>query len=60
MNAVKLDFQLTKPAKSGGGDRYEYGVKGVDDNFMVIYIPQTISRRQGIIKERLTITIDEE
>jgi len=41
---TELKFQLTRPAKSGGGDRYEHGKKG-DKDFMTVYIPQTISRK---------------
>jgi len=51
-----LSFKLTKPARSVGGDRYEHGSKG-DADFMVIYIPQSISRKGGIAKE-ITITIE--
>ena len=40
---LRLDFELTRPAKRGGGDRYEVKVKGLEKP-MVIYVPQLISR----------------
>lgn len=52
-----LIFKLTRPAKSGGGDRYEYGNKG-DEDFMTVYIPQSISRKGGIPYKEIDITID--
>ena len=56
MEETKLKFKLTRPAKKNGGDRYELGVKG-DKDFMVIYFPQTISRKGGEIKKELVINI---
>ena len=50
-------FDLKRPAKSKGGDRYEHSEKGRDD-YMVFYIPQNISRRGGEIEKELTITIE--
>jgi len=50
-------FKLTRSAKSQGGDRYEHSVKGADD-YMVFYIPQSISRKGGKIKDELKITIE--
>lgn len=49
-------FKLTRPAKSQGGDRYEYGAKG-DKDYMVFYIPQSISRDGSSVKDELTIAI---
>ena len=43
---MELIFKLTRPAKKSGGDRYEHGVEG-DKDYMVIYIPQFISRKEG-------------
>ena len=54
---MKYVFKLVRPAKSQGGDRYEHGVKG-DVDWMVHYIPQSISRKGGEIKKELTITIE--
>ena len=54
---MKYKFNLTRPAKSNGGDRYEHSVKGKDDH-MVFYVPQTISRKGGDIAKILTITIE--
>lgn len=41
-----MEFILVRPAKKNGGDRYEHGKDGNED-FMVIYIPQFISRKEG-------------
>lgn len=54
---ISLKFKLTRPAKSGGGDRYEHGVKD-DENFMVIYIPQSISRKDAKVRPEVTVTIE--
>lgn len=64
----RMQFRLVRIAKSNGGDRYECGVKG-DPEYMVIYIPQYISRQgaegehlgehlDGSIRKELTITIE--
>ena len=53
---TKLKFVLTRPARKSGGDRYECGKKG-DQDFMVIYIPQYISRKGGEIKKELEVVI---
>ena len=52
-----MTFVLTRPAKSRGGDRYEHGGKG-DRDFMTIYIPQSMSRRDGEIKKEITVTFE--
>lgn len=54
---MTLIFKLTRPAKSSGGDRYEYGVEKTPE-FMVIYVPQKISRKGGEIKKELKVTIE--
>ncbi len=54
---TSLKFKLTRPAKAGGGDRYEHGVRD-DEDFMVIYIPQAISRADNRVRPEVTITID--
>ena len=51
-----LIFKLKRPAKTVGGDRYEHGEIG-DKDFMVVYVPQYISRAGGKIKPELTISI---
>ena len=58
MSETKLNFKLVRPAKSSGGDRYEYLTKG-NDKWMVVYIPQSISRgeRGGSPVKELNITI---
>ena len=58
MNEIKLKFKLTRPAKKLGGDLYEYKKKG-DAEFMALYFPQTISRKDGVIRESLTLTISD-
>ncbi len=57
MDKFQLKFVLTRPAKSGGGDRYEHGVKD-DQDFMTIYIPQTLSRKEGEIKKDFIVTFE--
>ena len=53
-----LKFDLTRPARSSGGDRYECGRKG-DEEWMTVYVPQHISRpSDGRPVETLTITIE--
>ncbi len=54
---MEYNFKLTRPAKAHGGDRYEYSVKGKEDH-MVFYIPQSISRKEGKIKDEIKITIE--
>lgn len=54
---TELIFTLTRPAKKNGGDRYEHGVEGNPD-FMVIYIPQRISRKGGEAKKEFTVTFE--
>uniref|UniRef100_A0A6M3K078 Uncharacterized protein n=1 Tax=viral metagenome TaxID=1070528 RepID=A0A6M3K078_9ZZZZ len=56
MTETRLRFKLVRPAKSNGGDRYEHSTKG-DGEWMVIYIPQTISRKGGSPAKELNITI---
>jgi len=53
---TELKFQLTRPAKTSGGDRYEHGKKG-DDDFMTVYIPQSISRQGNNAIETFDVTI---
>lgn len=50
-------FKLTKPAKSNGGDRYEYGKKG-DILWIVNYVPQQISRPEGRPLDKLKISYE--
>lgn len=49
-----LTFKLTRVAKKNGGDRYEHGSKD-DSDFMVIYIPQFISRTTGAPKTAIEV-----
>jgi hypothetical protein len=52
-----MKFVLTRPARSSGGDRYEHGVQG-DEDFMTIYLPQSLSRTGVEIKKDLTVTFE--
>ena len=52
----EFEVKIVRPAKASGGDRYEHGVLK-DDDHMVIYIPQHISRSQGGPFPLLHITI---
>ena len=54
---TKLQFDLKRPAKAKGGDRYEHGKEG-DEHYMVIYLPQNLSRKGGMPLPRITITIE--
>jgi len=56
-NEMELYFDLVRLAKSSGGDRYECGQKG-DDLWMVVYVPQLISREGGKVKGTLKVIID--
>lgn len=53
---LHLKFRLTRPARKGGGDRYEHGQEG-DKDYMVIYIPQFISRKEGP-KPEIVVTFE--
>lgn len=50
-------FALTKPARSSGGDRYEHGKKG-DKEWMAFYLPQSMTREDGVPAAELEITIE--
>lgn len=54
---MELYFDLVRLAKSSGGNRYECGQKG-DDLWMVVYVPQLISREGGKVKGTLKVIID--
>ncbi len=53
----KLIFKLTRVAKKSGGDRYEHGSEH-DSDFMVIYVPQFISRKSGAPKNAMEVTFE--
>jgi hypothetical protein len=53
----KLIFKLTRQAKKGGGDRYEHGSEK-DSDFMVIYIPQFISRNEGVPRGAIEVSFE--
>jgi len=56
---IKVKFQLTRPARSKGGDRYEGNLVG-KERPMVIYIPQEISRaiKGQVIAKQIEITFN--
>ena len=54
---TKLIFKLTRQAKKGEGDRYEHGTDK-DTDFMVIYVPQFISRSTGAPKMAIEVTFE--
>ena len=58
MSETKFKLELTRSANGSGGDRYEYWEKG-DKDFMVLYFPQSISRKDGVIRKSLTLTISD-
>ena len=54
--SIELKFKLTRPARKQGGDRYEAEVGEVHP--MIIYVPQKISRKEGVSAAELLIRID--
>ena len=58
---MELILQLTRPAKSKGGDRYESEMEGQDKPF-VIYLPQSFTRKNGtpvpVIEMKLVVKED--
>ena len=54
--STELNFKLARPARKQGGDRYEAEIG--EPKPMVVYFPQSISRKDGIPVEKLTIRID--
>ncbi len=51
-----MQFNLTRIAAANGGDRYEHGVEKSLE-FMVIYLPQSISRKSGTPTPVIEVTI---
>ena len=47
-------FKILKKAQKTGGDKYVC----IDDESFVIYIPQSMSRSNGEVKNTLTVTIE--
>ena len=56
MTKAEFKFHLVRPTKNLGGDRYECGKKG-DPEWMVFYIPQFVSCKDGVVRKELAITI---
>ena len=48
----KITLYLKRAARKTGGDRYE------SKNGFTIYIPQTISRPEGVIKDVIEVTFE--
>ena len=53
---MTLDLVLTREAKASGGDRYEVELLA-EEKPWVVYVPQSISRKNGSAEPSLTITI---
>ena len=56
---IELIFKLVRRAKSKGGDRYEAALKDESKPF-VIYLPQSISRVNGMPFDVVNVTISPE
>lgn len=57
MSIIKATLNLTRPAKSKGGDRYEATlVEG--ENPIVIYLPQSITRSNGTPFSKITMELN--
>lgn len=54
---TKTTLDLKKPAANQGGDRYDGVLEGKP---FVVYIPQTISRTNGVPGKKAKITIEVE
>lgn len=54
---MKIKLDLKRPARSKGGDRYEAQLIG-EDNPLIIYFPQKISRPGGIPAKYITIDLE--
>lgn len=52
--ATTIKLKLEKPAKKSGGDRYVEAETNSPTPF-TIYVPQHISRPDGVAKQELTI-----
>ena len=62
IEAVKLTFHLTRPARKRGGDRYECTLVGEEKPF-VLYVPQCISRitmttSSKLVAKEIEVTFD--
>lgn len=56
MNIIKTTLNLTRPAKSKGGDRYEATlIEG--ENPLVIYLPQSITRPNGVSLNKISMEL---
>jgi hypothetical protein len=53
---VKIKLMLERMAKKKGGDRYQGGYDGEN---LTIYLPQSISRPEGSVKQELIMTISD-
>lgn len=54
---MEIVLKLTRPAKSKGGDRYEATLEG-EPNPLVIYLPQSITRKNNIPHAELDLTVN--
>lgn len=53
---INLKLKLTRPAAKQGGDRYECQIEN-EAKPLVLYFPQSISRKDGKVREILNINI---
>lgn len=55
---TKLTFKLVRAARKFGGDRYEHNWEGNLNDKVVVYVPQTISRKLGEPVKVIDITFE--
>lgn len=54
---MELHFELTRKAKSKGGDRYEADVPN-ESNPLVVYFPQSMTRVAGELVPGFKVTVE--
>jgi len=54
---MDIVLKLTRPARSKGGDRYEAIIEN-EENPLVIYLPQSITRDSNTPHSELIMSID--
>jgi len=60
MPKTTLTFDLTRPARKFGGDRYEHHLDGNKNDKVVVYVPQSISRdaKTDKVTSKIDITFE--
>ena len=56
---LTIHLDLVREAQKKGGDRYEGLIPHVEEPF-VVYLPQSISRPEGIALESMNVTFERE